>query len=488
MPDLQIEPSIPDVLPTPVLRFAGGTLVLEGLPKAVLARLFGEGLWARDPRAGVWRADAMAYPGVAALLNHKGVAVRDEVPQWRSVRWREHRIHPLRPEQEAARRAWLETRRGTVVMPTGTGKTEVALSILEETAVSTLIVAPVRDLMYQWHRRILRSLGVDAGIIGDNTFNVRPVSVTTYDSACIHMEKLGAHFQLLVFDECHHLPGPMRSDAARMSAAPWRLGLTATLERADGRHPLLDGLIGPVVYRMPLSAARGKTLAEYEVVRVAIHLSEEEQRLYDRLSLQVRRFVADRRVADPAFTWESACAQTGEDIEARKAHKAFLIKRAVEDRAEEKLRVLEDLFRLHQEERVIVFTGSNAMARAVSLRFLLPCLLSHCGKKERLEILEGLQSGTYPALVANQVLDEGVDLPEAKVAVVLGGLSSTRQAKQRLGRILRKTGEARATLYEVVCQDTKEEERSRKRRHSDAYPRASRRRPRGARRADGGSR
>lgn len=479
MPDLQPEPSIPDALPTPVLRFAGGTLILEGLPKAALARLFGEGLWAWDSRASVWRADAMAYATVYARLKARGVAFQDEVPQWRPVRWGENHIHPLRPEQEAARRAWLETRRGTVIMPTGTGKTEVALSILEETAVATLVVAPVRDLMYQWHRRILGALGVDAGIIGDSTFNVRPVSVTTYDSACIHMEKLGAHFQLLVFDECHHLPGPLRSDAARMSAAPWRLGLTATLERADGRHQLLDGLIGPVVYQMALAAARGKTLAEYEVVRIPVHLSEEEQSLYDRLSLQVRRFVADRRVADPSFTWESACAQTGEDPEARKVHKAFLIKRAVEDRAQEKLRVLEDLFRLHQEERVIVFTGTNAMAREVSLRFLLPCLLSHCGKKERLEILEGLQRGIYPALVANQVLDEGVDLPEAKVAVVLGGMSSTRQAKQRLGRILRRTGEARATLYEVVCLDTKEEERSRTRRRSDAYPRASRRQPRG---------
>jgi len=60
------------------------------------------------------------------------------------------------------------------------------------------------------------------------------------------------------------------------------------------------------------------------------------------------------------------------------------------------------------------------------------------------------------------------------VAVVIGGHASTRQAKQRLGRILRKTGQAKATLYEVVCQDTKEEERSRQRRRSDAYKDARR--------------
>ena len=92
-------------------------------------------------------------------------------------------------------------------MPTGTGKTEVALHLLAKTCCSTLIVSPVRDLMYQWHRRIQQAFGNDAGIICDNTFNVRPISVTTYDSAAIHAAKLGDQFKLIVFDECHHLPG-----------------------------------------------------------------------------------------------------------------------------------------------------------------------------------------------------------------------------------------------------------------------------------------
>ena len=67
------------------------------------------------------------------------------------------------------------------------------------------------------------------------------------------------------------------------------------------------------------------------------------------------------------------------------------------------------------------------------------------------------------------MLDEGVDLPAVKVAIVIGGTASTKQAKQRLGRILRKSGHARATLYEIVCADTNEERRSRRRRESDAY-------------------
>ena len=105
---------------------------------------------------------------------------------------------------------------------------------------------------------------------GDNTHNLKPVTVTTYDSACIHMQKLGDLFGLIIFDECHHLPGDLRREAALMSAAPMRLGLTATLERADGRHADLMKLIGSLAYEMPLSLARGKTLAEYETVRIPV--------------------------------------------------------------------------------------------------------------------------------------------------------------------------------------------------------------------------
>ncbi len=452
----------------PILSFTGGTLLLEGMPREAM-RVLDPEPWVWDRRVGARRCDAIEYAAVTRQLAEAGFPIDDRVPEWRPVRWPRVDLHHPWPEQKAAVEAWTAVNRACIVMPTGTGKTEVALAIMAQTAVSTLVVAPVRDLMYQWHRRILGRLGYDAGIIGDNVFRVRPVSVTTYDSACIHMEKFGNRFGLIVFDECHHLPGPIRRDAARMSAAPMRLGLTATPERSDGRHTDLDQLIGPVAYEMPISAAKGQTLADYEVVRIPVHLSGEEQARYEMLSHQVRQYMTERRKDDPSYTWEDLCAETGKTPEARRAMKAFFAKRAIEDRAEEKLRVLEDLFRLHAHEPSIVFAGSNAMARDVSRRFLIPCLLSHCRKKERLEILQGLEEGVYSALVANRVLDEGVDLPEVKVAIVLGGMASSRQAKQRLGRVLRKSGNAKAVLYEVVSAGTGDEKRSRRRRKSDAY-------------------
>lgn len=450
--------------------------MLSGANREGLACL-GDIPWQWDARVSAWRCEAFHYPRLRSLFETDASRVVDETPQPLKVGWPQPSLPKLRPDQERALAGWRASgRRGVVVMPTGTGKTEVALAAMQEAQVATLVVAPVRDLMYQWHRRIRRGLGCDAGILGDATHDVRPVTVTTYDSAYIHMAELGARFGMIVFDEAHHLPGKIRREAALMCTAPLRLGLTATPERSDGLHVDLDWLIGPVAFRMPVSDAKGSVLADYDVVRIPVALTEGERKTYEQAGREVREYVAAQREKHPGYGWQQLCAEAGKDPAARQAQKAFRVRRAIEDRAQEKLRVLEDLFCLHAGEPVIVFAGSNAMARAVSVRFLVPTILSHTGKRERMEVLDGFEQGRLPALVANQVLDEGVDIPQAKVAVVIGGQSSTRQAKQRLGRILRRSGNARATLYEVVCEDTGEVERSRSRRRSDAYERSVHRR------------
>ena len=249
-----------------------------------------------------------------------------------------------------------------------------------------------------------------------------------------------------------------------MCAAPYRLGLTATPERADGEHALLESLIGPIVYRQKLREARGQTIADYELQRIPVHLSDSERERYDALSQVVRRYVHERRQRDPTYSWSKLCRESDADPHARRALRAFQAKASIEDRATEKLRVLEDLFRLHAGEPCLVFTGTNAMARDVSRRFLIPSLLNHCGKRERIDILTGLEQGRYPAVVANRVLDEGVDLPDVKVAIVIGGSASPRQALQRLGRILRRSRFGRGVLYEVVTRRTGDTAKARKRR------------------------
>lgn len=350
------------------LFFDRGTLVLHGAASPGPP-------WAWDQRVETWRRPARDYAVVREQLSRTDSgAWADRVPPPPRVAFASRDLPSLRPEQQAAVEAWRKAGgRGVIVMPTGTGKTEVALAAMAECRTATLVVAPVRDLMYQWHQRILRRLGVDAGIVGDSLHKIMPVTVTTYDSAYIHMAELGDRFGLVIFDEAHHLPGRSYREAAMMCAAPLRMGLSATPERPDGRHVDLDELIGPVVYRQEISQARGRTLADYEVVRIAVHLSDDEQQRYEAAGRIVRQFITERRakLAEDLglagdkqaarkvhYSWEDVCAETGSDPAARRAMVALRFKQSIEDRAAEKLRVLEDLFRLHAGERILVFAGT----------------------------------------------------------------------------------------------------------------------------------
>ena len=443
----------------PSVRFERGLLVREEPP------LYGNNLWTKHRGTGQWVTDPINNTAL-------GMPFGDESASWGPLSFSKVKLNDLRPDQQEAVRRWEATRRGVIVMPTGTGKTEVALQIVSNMATHTLFIAPTRALAYQLTARIEEAFSTTVGFIGDNTYRLAPISVATYDSAAIKMEFIGNYFKLLVFDECHHLPGEFYSDAARMSAAPYRLGLTATPERADGGEKHYHHLIGPICYNLPISEVQGSILAKYQIKRIPVLLTDEEQREYDALGKTIREHIVDRQQEQSDYCWEDVSKNIASDPEARHAFHARLKRRSLEEHASEKLSVLEDLLQAHNQQ-VVVFTGSNIMARKVASRFLIPCLLATTGKKERQVILDGYRLGEFKAIIANRVLNEGVDVPSAKVGIVLGGTGSERDAIQRLGRILRKRGVEEATLYEVVCAGTGEEQKSRKRRRNDAYKRTS---------------
>ncbi len=469
--------------------FHQGTLRLRGLDAATIGKVTQQVALTEDTRQGCWLCDAMHAATIGNLLGLDAADIqceRNDLAISRTLSIAHKRLPALREDQVHAVEAFEQGgRRGLVVMPTGTGKTVVALTLIARQLTSTLIVVPVRDLMYQWHARILETLGIDAGLIGDGVHRVSPISVTTYDSAAIHMPRIGDRFDMIIFDEVHHLAGAWRSDAARMAMATIRLGLTATPPTAPDRMALLGELVGETLYRQAIEQASGRTLAEYSVRRIAVRMDAAETHAYRNYGKTIQQFVACCREGNPHFQWEDtyklvADMKADPDLAraAGAALRAFRAKRKIEEQTRAKFRVLEDLFRLHAGSPVLVFTGSNVMARRIAMRFMVPCLLSHCAKRERQDLLAGFEEGRYPVLVANRVLDEGVDLPAVKTAIVLGGMTSTRQAIQRLGRVLRRspTGQS-AQLYEIVTEDSNEVQRSRDRRRNTAYKLNTRRSP-----------
>ncbi|AKV02870.1 DNA helicase [Labilithrix luteola] len=315
-----------------------------------------------------------------------------------------------------------------------------------------------------------RHLRGTIGVIGGGDYDVRPLTVTTYDSACLHMEHLGARFGFVVFDECHHLPGPSYKLAAQLCLAPFRLGLTATPERADGQHLLLDTLVGPTVYRKDISELAGEYLADYDVVHLEVDLTEEERAEHDAERALYLGFVAKNgiRLSSPRG-FGDFIARSARSAEGRRAMRGYRRQRELAFAASAKLTQIEHLLDVHRDGRAIVFTQDNATAYRIARRFLLPAITHQTRVSERSEILAGLADGTFGAVVTSKVLNEGVDVREANVAIVLSGSGSVREHVQRLGRILRKSEGKRAVLYELVTSRTAETRTSERRREHDAY-------------------
>jgi superfamily II DNA or RNA helicase len=125
----------------------------------------------------------------------------------------------------------------------------------------------------------------------------------------------------------------------------------------------------------------------------------------------------------------------------------------------------------HAGDRVLVFTADNDTAYELGRRFLLPVLTHQTRVQERKAFLDAFREGVYPVLVTSRVLNEGIDVPEANVGIVVSGTGSTREHVQRLGRILRPGRGKQAVLYELVSGGTSESYVSERRRQHRAYQR-----------------
>ena len=465
--------------PTVEIRFCSGTLEIAGIP-ATFSDLPSACLW--DERTACYRAPASAYADLVQTLRRLKIAYSDQARRYETLTAGATVRREPRPYQSEALAAWAAAGgRGVVVLPTGAGKTLVAHMAIDLRRRSTLVVAPTLDLVRQWHDGLAVTFGVPVGIIGGGDYDLRPLTVTTYDSAHLHMENLGARFGLLVFDECHHLPSASYSLSARLALAPFRLGLTATPERdawatrglapADitGPDPL-DELIGPIVYRKDIVSLSGDYLSSYETVRVVVDLSPAERAEYAAERALYRQFLDANGISmSSPHGWTEFIIRSSRNAEGRRAFDAYRRQRAIAFTAPAKLDYVERLLHQHRRDRAIIFTQDNATVHLVARRFLLPAITHQTRVSERSEILDGLAKGRYTAIATSKVLNEGVDVPEANVAIVMSGSGSVREHVQRLGRILRKRDGKQAILYELVAGGTSETFTSQRRREHIAY-------------------
>jgi superfamily II DNA or RNA helicase len=407
---------------------------------------------------------ALYYREILAYLERSHLSFRDEVADPVPTPSLSAQVQ-LRPYQKAALDAWLDAdKRGVIVLPTAAGKTFIAVKAIDTLNVATLVVVPTLDLLDQWRQILSNQFGTEVGAYGGGDDLLRSLTVSTYDSAYLRAEQLGNKFLFLVFDEVHHLPAPSYSQIAELYIAPYRMGLTATYEREDDRHHELPRLIGGRVYELGVDALAGKHLAPYTHERILVDLTPEEQQRYHSEYAVFTDYLKQRGLTlRSPRDFQRFIMRTGFD---RKAREALLARnRALRTvlNSNAKIEALGEFLNVNRDEKLLVFTRYNQLVYNVSRRFLIPAITYQTPKEERREILEKFKAGEYRAIVTSQVLDEGVDVPEASLGFILSGTGSSREYIQRLGRILRKRPGKQAKLIEIVARETVETRMSQRR-------------------------
>ena len=450
------------------INFDKGTLVLQDVPEILLTQL-PDLRW--DERTLTFRAPAYRYRAIVSHLRAHDIAYKDMARQFTEESFKLHKEMLPHSYQTEAMDAWhANGKRGVVSLPTGAGKTYIAILLIADMQRPTLVHVPTIDLMNQWYTVLKEHFGQEVGLYGGGHHELKNLTVTTYQSAVMHTPHYGNQFGFAIFDECHHLPGDQYQYAAISSIAPFRLGLTATPERVDGKENRLYELVGECCYEARVQELSGKMLSKYRVVTIAVEMEDKERIQYEEARRTYLDFLNQSRInVGTPRGWRMFLWKASQTDEGREAFKAYLTQKQLSFSSSTKQEWVWKLIQRHSEDRVIIFTQDNDTAYQLGERFFLPVLTHQTKLTERNAFLNGFRDGTYSILVTSKVLNEGIDVPEANVAIIVSGSGSVREHVQRLGRILRKREGKQAVLYELISKKTGEYFVNKRRRQHDAY-------------------
>jgi len=242
------------------------------------------------------------------------------------------------------------------------------------------------------------------------------------------------------------------------------MGLTATLEREDGLHAELNRLVGGKVFETRVKELTGTHLSPFRIEKITVELTEGEKEEYEKNQTIFSNYLAKIKltIRSPA-DFQKLVMRSGRDPGARRALLARNKARDVAYNSVSKTRKLAEILKKHKESKIFIFTEHNKLVHRISRQFLIPSITYRTTTRERSETLDRFRSGVYRAVVTSKVLDEGIDVPDADVGIILSGNGSERAFIQRLGRILRKKEGKEAVLYEIVSAETSEVNTARRR-------------------------
>nr|WP_284062484.1 DEAD/DEAH box helicase [Halobaculum sp. SYNS20] len=335
----------------------------------------------------------------------------------------------LRADLRAYQRDWVDRftdqRAGVFVAPPGSGKTVAALGVMEAVGGETLILVPSRELAGQWRAELLEHTSLDDGDIGEyhgGQKTIAPVTIATYQTAGMDRHRSlfdSREWGLIVYDECHHIPSPVYRRSADLQSKH-RLGLSATPVRESDDEEEIFTLIGP-----PIGT-------DWDGLFDAGYVAEPEVEI---------RYVPWRD-DEAENEWANADGRARHMAAARNPAKAGEVRRLRDQ---------------HGDAKALVFVDYLDQGEALAAELGVPFVSGETRHHVRQRLFEEFRQGERQTLVVSRIADEGIDLPNAGLAIVASGLGgSRRQGAQRAGRTMRPTGSA--LVYVLATRGTSEED------------------------------
>ncbi|MFO7925854.1 DEAD/DEAH box helicase [Natronomonas sp.] len=411
-----------------------GYVVLEAQSADLLGNIaeprLGDGvLRARIGDATAWVADDRTaelkrtlYEAGYPVQDHRDLETGDDLP------------FELRPELRSYQADWVDrftsSGSGVLVGPPGSGKTIAALGIMSEIEGETLVLVPSRELAGQWHDAIAEHTTLSPELVGEyhgGSKEIRPVTIATYQTAGMDRHRMlfdARKWGLIIFDEVHHIPSPIHRRSASLQAKH-RLGLTATPVRETDDQEEIYTLIGP-----PIGT-------DWEALFEAGYVAEPE--------VEIR-----------LLPWGSESHRT--EYAASDGHG----RRQLSATNPAKLSEISAILHENRDSKAIVFVEYIDQGNAISEALDVPFISGETPHARRSRLFDQFRRGELDTIVVSRVGDEGIDLPDAEIAIAASGLGgSRRQGAQRAGRTMRPVGKARMCV--LATRGTEEEDFARNR-------------------------
>ena len=322
---------------------------------------------------------------------------------------------------------------GTVVLPCGAGKTIVGLVMMSKLQTRTLILAPNVTSVHQWMNEISAKTDIASDLVGEYSGEkkeIKPITVCTYQILTYRKneEEEYKHFSLLkdgnwgliIYDEVHMLPAPVFRITAELQSV-YRLGLTATLVREDGREDEVFSLVGPKRFDTPWADLAEKGfIAKAWCHEIRISLPEE---------LEVSYALAQKRE-----------------------------KYRIASENPKKLEIIDKIIKRHEDDQILVIGQYLDQLKQISFTYSWPIITGTTSNSKRDELYQAFRKKEIRVLVVSKVANYAIDLPDASVAIQVSGTFGSRQEEaQRLGRILRPKNRD-SHFYTIVTEYSEEED------------------------------